>query len=79
MTIYELNNLVSLIKECKDTGIEIVKVYVYTNANNKQVMFAAFTRVDYNDIYESPSVENPVLIYHHNQFIGEYEYLNKEL
>jgi len=77
MTVETIETLKELIAECAGTGIEVVSVYEYRNAMNGQLMFAAFTRACYNDIYNSPAVLNPICIYKRGFWIGKYLFMNK--
>jgi len=79
MTVETIQTLKELILECTGTCNEIMIVYEYTNAMNNQLMFAAFTRHCYNDIYESPAVLNPICIYKCGFWIGKYLFMNKVL
>lgn len=76
MTIDTIERLKALVDEVQGTGQEIMCAWEYTNTNNNKIMFAAFARCSYCDIFESPAVLRPKLIYRSSKFIGEYEYLN---
>ena len=77
MTVDTIDRLKALVDEVDGTPMLIVSAWEYTNAFNHKCMFAAFTVWCDCDIHESPAVENPVLIYWSNRFIGKYEYLNR--
>ena len=76
MTIEKLEYVVEMVNECKDSHNPVDTVWEYTNAGNKKQMYAIFTTVCYCDIFESPYVLNPKLIYRMGEFINDYSYLN---
>lgn len=77
MTVDTIDRLKALVDEVRGTGLEIVSAWEYTNTMNNKIMFAAFTRSCYCDIFESPAVSKPILIYRSNKFIGKYLFMNK--
>ena len=77
MTVDTIERLKALVDEGHGTGLWIVSAWEYTNAFNNEVMFAAFTPVCLCDIFESPAVLRPKLIYRSGRFIGKYKYLNR--
>jgi len=76
MTVYTIETLKELVEECRGRSDEIVSAWKYVNAYNEKTMFAAFTASCYCDIFESPAVLRPKLIYRSGKFIGEYMFLN---
>ena len=76
MTVDTIERLKELVDEVAGTPGCIVSAWEYTNAYNNRVMFAAFTMACNCDIFESPAVLRPKLIYRSGRFIGEYDYLN---
>lgn len=77
MTIDTIDRLKELVDDVRGTGQEIISAWEYTNTNNNQIMFAAFTASCYCDIFESPAVSKPILIYRSGRFIGKYLFMNK--
>lgn len=77
MTVDTIIRLKDLIDEVQGTPNEIVSAWKYVNAYNHQTMFAAFTPACNCDIFESPAVLRPKLIYRSGYFIGEYKFMNK--
>ena len=77
MTIYEIDNVIEMVEECKDTNNPVATIWEYTNVGDNKMMFAVFTEACYNDIYDSPYVKNPVCIYEQETWLGDYEYLNR--
>lgn len=77
MTIYEIDNVIEMVEECRGTNNPVATVWEYVNVGNKQTMYAVFTSACYNDIYESPYVWMPKCIYIQETWIGDYEYLNR--
>jgi len=75
MTVDTIQHLKALVDEEQNTPHEIVTAWEYTNAYNKQVMFAAFTPACYCDIHESPAVLNPILIYRSGKWLGKYKFM----
>lgn len=78
MTVDTIERLKDLVDEVAGTSSQVVSAWEYTNAYNNQVMFAAFTPACVCDIFESPAVLNPKLIFRSGRFIGDYEYLNRQ-
>jgi len=78
MTVDTIERLKALVDEVAGTPTWIVSAWEYTNAYNNGVMFAAFTPVCLCDIFDSPAVLRPKLIYRSGRFIGKYEYLNNQ-
>ena len=76
MTVDTLKRLKDLVDEVQGTRQEIVSAWEYTNIMSEKVMFAAFTASCYCDIFESPAVTRPKLIYRSGRFIRDYAYLN---
>lgn len=76
MTVHTIETVQGVIDEMQGHHIEIGSVYQYVNAGNKKTMFAVFTAAQCCDIYDSPYVLEPVLIWQNGKFIGNYEYLN---
>ena len=77
MTVDTIQRLKDLIDEVAGTPGYIVSAWVYVNRNNNHTMFAAFTTACYCDIFESPAVLRPRLIFRSGHFIGEYKFMNK--
>lgn len=77
MTVDTIDRLRALVNETDGTLTQIVSAWEYRNVYNHKIMFAAFTACCYCDIFESPAVVNPKLIYRSGRFIGKYEYLNR--
>lgn len=77
MTIDTIERLKALVDEVRGTGQAIVSAWEYTNTNNNQIMFAAFTVSCFCDIYQSPCVKKPRLIYESGKYIGKYLFMNK--
>ena len=78
MTVDTIERLKALVDEVRGTSQEIVSAWEYTNAYNHKIMYAAFTLSCLCDIFESPAVFNPKLIYRSGKFMKWYEYLNRE-
>jgi len=76
MTVDGIERLKALVDEVAGTPGRIVSAWEYTNAMNHRIMFAAFTESCKCDIFESPAVENPILIYRSDKFIGKYRFMN---
>ena len=76
MTIEKFEYVVGCINEGKEMGLIISRVYEYTHAISHKTLYALFIEGLPDDIYESPMVENPVLIYCNSKFQGKYEYAN---
>lgn len=76
MTVDTIERLKELVDEVAGTSTAIVSAWEYTNAYNTKVMYAAFTKACYCDIFESPAVLHPKLIYRSGRFIKDYDYLN---
>lgn len=84
MTIYKIENVIGVMKEMHARHQQIGSIWEYTNTYNNKKMFALFPENQYCDIYDSPAVKNPVLIYNSHvkignstgAFIGDYAYLN---
>jgi len=79
MTIEKFEYVVGCINEGKEMGLIISRVYEYTHAISHKTLYALFTEGCPDDIYESPMVENPILIFHSGRFHGAYEYANAML
>lgn len=77
MTIYNIDNVIAMIEECECTSNPVDTVWEYVNAGNNKTMYAVFTKACYNDIYESPYVLSPVLIWQDGVWLGEFSYLNR--
>lgn len=77
MTVETILRLKALIDEAKDSSSPIVSAWVYINRMNNKTMFAAFGASQFCDIFESPAVLRPRLIYRSGKFIGEYKFMNK--
>jgi len=77
MTIDTIIRVKDVIDEIDAGGGYVVSVWKYVNAMNDKVMFALFTNSCYCDIFESPAVLRPKLIYRSGVFIGEYKFMNK--
>lgn len=77
MTVDTIIRLKDLIDEVKGSRSYVVSAWVYVNRMNGKIMFAAFTTACYCDIFESPAVLRPRLIYRSGHFIGEYKFMNK--
>lgn len=77
MTVETIQRLKALVDEVAGTSGQIVSAWVYINRMNNKTMFAAFTASQFCDIFESPAVLRPRLIYRSGKFIGEYKFMNK--
>lgn len=77
MTLDTIQRVKELVDEVKATPGHVVSVWRYTNKMSGKVMFAVFTTACYCDVFESPAVLNPTLIYRSGKFIGEYKFMNK--
>jgi len=76
MTVNSIEVVQKLIEEMQELGEEIGSAWEYTNSMNNKIMFAVFPSSQVCDIYQSPYVRNPELIYKKGKFAGKYEYLN---
>lgn len=74
MTVHEINTVVQLIEEMGKDGVQ--SVYEYTNAVSKEILYAVFAKSQHDDMYESPFVKSPKLIWIDGKFVGEYVHLN---
>ncbi len=79
MTVDTIIRVKDLIHELKSHGNHVVSVWKYVNKMNNKTMFAVFTVACTCDIFESPAVLRPRLIYRSGHFIGEYKFMNKVL
>jgi len=77
MTVETIILVKDLIDELQGKGRPVVSVWKYVNILNDKTMFAVFTEDRHCDIFESPSVLRPRLIYRSGKFIGEYKFMNK--
>ena len=77
MTVDTIQRLKDLIDEVAGSRSPVVSAWVYVNRMNNKTMFAAFTTACCCDIFESPAVLRPRLIYRSGKFIGEYKFMNK--
>lgn len=77
MTVDTIIRVKALLDEVQGQGRRIVSVWKYVNRMNNKTMFAVFTESCYCDIFESPAVLRPRLIYRSGKFIGEYKFMNK--
>lgn len=78
MTVHSIETVQDLIEEMQSEGTSIGSAWEYTNKMYSKVMFAVFTASQFCDIYQSPNVLNPELIWTEGKFIGaKYEYLNE--
>jgi hypothetical protein len=76
MTVEKIENVIGMVEELRRTHNPVVSVWEYTHLYCNRVMFAVFTTACYCDIYESPYVLNPKLIFRSGKFMGSYVYLN---
>ena len=79
MTIEKFEYVVGCIIECRSQPPMVSRVYEYTHAISHKTLYALFIEGLPDDIYESPMVENPILIFHSGRFQGKYEYANAML
>ena len=77
MTVDTIERLKDLIVEVAGTSGYVVSAWEYTNAMNKKIMFAAFTTSCVCDIFQSPAVLRPILIFRSGHFVGKYKFMNK--
>ncbi len=77
MIVDTIEVLKALVDESRGTAGEIVSAWEYTNRINNRIMFAAFTTSCHCDIFESPAVKKPILIFRSGRFIGKYLFMNK--
>ena len=77
MTVDSIIRVKDLIDEIRADGGHVVSAWKYVNAMNNKVMFAVFTDACYCDIFESPAVLRPRLIFRSDKYIGEYKFMNK--
>ena len=77
MTVDTIILVKDLIDEIEAQGGYVVSVWKYVNSFNDKTMFALFTEERYCDIFVSPAVLRPRLIYRSGHFIGEYKFMNK--
>ncbi len=77
MTLDTIERVKALVDEVKGTSGHVVSVWKYMNTMSEKYMFAVFTTACYCDVFESPAVLNPVLIFRSGKFIGEYKFMNK--
>jgi len=77
MTVDTIIRLKDLIDECSVTCSPVVSAWQYVNRMNGKTMFAVFTTACYCDIFQSPAVLRPKLIYRSGHYIGEYKFMNK--
>ena len=78
MTIDTIETVIEVIIESQAAGTPVLTVWEYENSMNQRTMFAVFHVGTYCDIYTSPGVRNPVLIWKDGKFSGKYAYLNEE-
>lgn len=76
MTVQTIETVQGLIEEMQAEGTAVGSVYEYTNIMNKKKMFAVFPASQFCDIYQSPAVKDPELIWTEGKFIGKYTDLN---
>jgi len=76
MTIEKEEYMKELVDEMNSTGMPVATVWEYVNAMNKKKMFAVFAATQSCDIFQSPVVLEPKLIYEQGKFINGYEHLN---
>lgn len=77
MTVNTIIRVKDLIDEIEAEGGHIVSVWKYIHAMSDITLFAVFTEACNCDIFESPYVLRPKLIYRSGHFIGEYKFMNK--
>ena len=77
MTVDTITRVKDLLDEIHAAGGRVVSIWKYVNTMNNKTMFAVFTEACYCDIFESPAVLRPKLIYRSGHFIGEYKFMNK--
>jgi len=76
MTVNTIETVKAVIEEIEADGYKVDSAWEYTNAMNQQTMFAVFPLGQPCDIYQSPCVQNPKLIWQNGHFVGKYTYLN---
>ena len=77
MTVNTIQRLKKLIDECKGTPVYVVSAWTYIHEKTNKRLYVAFTTNCMCDIFESPAVVRPTLIYRSGKFIGGYKYMNK--
>ena len=77
MTVDTIIRVKDLIDECALTHTPVVSAWKYINAMNNKTMFAVFTTACVCDVFESPAVLRPKLIYRSGTYLGEYKFMNK--
>lgn len=75
MTIDTIERTVELLNELDS---EASTVWEYVNAMTGKKMFVVFMTSQICDMYDSPAVRDPVLIWTKKGFIGKYTCLNTE-
>lgn len=58
MTIERLGTVKDILRENPD-----IRIYKYTHALTGEILYAVFPHGQYDDMYESPMVRAPVLLY----------------
>ena len=76
MTVEKEEVMKDLVEEMNSTGMPVATVWEYTNIMNKKRMFAVFPMTQACDIFQSPTIEAPKLIYEDGKFINGFEHLN---
>lgn len=77
MTVDTIIRVKDLIDEIQGDGGHVVSAWKFVNAMNNKINFAVFTDSCHCDIFESPAVLRPKLIYRSDRYIGEYKFMNK--
>lgn len=77
MTVDTIIRVKDLIDEIQGDGGHVVSAWQYVNRMNNKIMFAVFTDACYCDIFESPAVLRPKLIFRSGHYIGKYKFMNK--
>lgn len=77
MTVNSIEIVQKLIEEMQADQMAVDSAWEYTNAMNNKKMFAVFPASHICDVYASPYVEEPELIWTEGKFIGEYAHLNE--
>ena len=77
MTVDTIERAKAVVDEFNSTRNKVVTVWEYVHVISQETLYAVFTQACYCDIFESPYVFRPKLIYRSGHFIGDYAYLNE--
>lgn len=76
MTVDTIERLKDLVDEVQGTSNQIVSAWEYVNVYSDNVCFCAFTVSCVCDVFDSPAVKQPILIYRRGRWLKQYDYLN---